>query len=162
MSDTAFLIVFPLLFFILFPLLWIGISGILARVSGWTLLAKRFTAGEPENKGQIRNASALIQQYRLLPVRYKGCLFFTVSKKGVYLSISFLFRFLCPPLFIPWSAIESITEQRHLFGSYGVITIRNCPVKIVAMGAAGESLLAAYSSLKESELRVESSFSTIS
>jgi hypothetical protein len=146
MSDTAFLIVFPLLFFILFPLLWIGISGILARVSGWTLLAQRFPAGAQENSGQIRYASALIQQYRILPVTYKGCLFFTIGKEGVYLSVSFLFRFLSPPLFIPWSAIESITEQRHLFGSYGVIAIRNCPVKILAMGPAGKSLLAAYSS----------------
>lgn len=146
MSDTAFLTIFPLLFLILFPLLWIGISAILALVSGWTLLAKRFTTGASEKGGQIRYASAQIQQYRLLPVTYKGCLFFTVNKEGVYLSVSFLFRFLSPPLFIPWSAIESVTEQRHLFGSYGVITIRNCPVKILAMGPAGQSLLAAYSS----------------
>jgi hypothetical protein len=145
MSDTAFLIIFPLLFFILFPLLWIGITGILAHVSGWALLARRFTAEEPDNGRQIRHASALIQQYRLLPVTYKGSLFFTVSKEGVYLSVSFLFRFLSPPLFIPWSAIESVTEQRHLFGSYGVINIRNCPVKILAMGPAGQSLLAPYS-----------------
>lgn len=151
MPDFTLLFFIPLLFFVTFPLLWIGVSGILSLVGGWALLAEQFSAKQPETGTDFRFASALLKKSGMLPVTYRGSLFLTINRSGVSIAILFLFRFFSPPLFIPWSSIRSIDEQRHLFGSYGVINIRECPVKILVPGAAGRALLAEYARVHESD-----------
>jgi hypothetical protein len=147
MPDIAFIVLLPLaIFLVAFPALWISISAILSLAGGWSLLAERFTATSPETGKEFRCATALLKKNRMLPVTYRGSLFITVSKDGVGLSVLFIFRFLSPALFIPWQQIESVTEQRHIFGRYGVLNIRNCPVKILVTGNAGNCLIETYGS----------------
>ncbi|MGB8248106.1 MAG: hypothetical protein WCE98_08870 [Chlorobium sp.] len=71
----------------------------------------------------------------------------TLDSRGVHLDILFIFRMLSPPLFIPWRAIASVGEQKHLFGSYGVVHIKDCPVVLLIAGEAGEQLRAEYAKL---------------
>jgi hypothetical protein len=141
MPDIVLIIFLPLaIFLVVFPALWIGVSSLLSFAGGWALLAERFKATEPAVGEAFRYASALFKRQGMFPVTYRGTLFITVGKEGIHLALHFLFRFLSPPLLIPWTAVESVTEQRHLFGSYGVITIRNCPVKILVLGYPGKRL----------------------
>jgi hypothetical protein len=143
MTEILILVLLPLaIFSITFPALWIGVNALLSSVGGWSLLAGRFTASERENGEEFRFASALFNK-GILPVTYRGCLTIIIGEKGVYFSLLFLFRFHSPALFIPWKEIESTAEQRHLFGSYGVMRIRSCPVKILISGTPGKKLLEA-------------------
>jgi hypothetical protein len=150
MPDIAFIVLLPLaIFLVAFPALWISISSVLSLAGGWSLLAERFTATGSETGKEFRFATALFRKNRMLPVTYRGSLFITVGKNGVGLSLVFIFRFLSPALFIPWQQIESVTEQRHLFGRYGVLNIRNCPVKILLPGNAGNCLIETYESSRD-------------
>lgn len=144
MPDTPFFVLFPLVLIAMFALFWTVVLGLLSRVSGWSLLAESFMAAQPVTGEQFRFASAFIKRFRVFPVSYKGCLFLTISTGGIHLSMLKLVSFSSPPLYIPWSSIESVTEQPHLFGAYGVITIRNCPVRIMFFGPAGRRVIAAF------------------
>jgi hypothetical protein len=148
MNDMSFFIFLPFLLLLFFMLLWTGVSAIISKTGGWSLLAGRFQAKTRQPRGRrFRFASALFRRFRLFPVSYRGILTVTVGTEGLHLDIFFLFRVLSPPLFIPWGAIESVGEQKHLFGSYGAVHIRDCPVVLLFMGEAGEQLRAEYAKL---------------
>lgn len=53
---------------------------------------------------------------------YRNCLRLGANQDGLYLAVLFLFRFMHPPLFVPWSEIK-ITRKRGLFGEYVTLTM---------------------------------------
>jgi len=83
------------------------------------------------------------------PVNYRNCLCFTIGDKGFELSMLFLFRFLSPPCFIPWPALESIEEETFLFVRQQVISIRGHSTKIKVRGKAGEKMFEAFKIYQE-------------
>ena len=81
------------------------------------------------------------------PVNYGNCLFLTINERGFRLRILFPFRFLSPPLFVPWASIDSVVEKRFLLMRYAAIRIReNWPV-ISFYGKAGKRILEVYARL---------------
>ena len=127
--------------------MWFAISGLLALLSGWVSLSKRYAASGPIVGTRFRFASASMG-LRFPSVNYGNCLFITTNDKGFHLSILFLFRFLSPPLFIPWTQFESIEKRRLLFIPYYVLRIREHWVRIVLYPRAGRSAKEAYDSAK--------------
>ncbi len=99
-------------------LLWLGICALLARAGGWSTLAGPYRAKYPVVGERFRFVSASMGSERL-PVHYRGCLFIVVNRHGLHISVLFPFRFRSPPLFIPWSAVESVTEK-PLLRTFGV------------------------------------------
>lgn len=127
----------------LFVVTWIGISAFLSFYSGWSSLARRFRANAAASGQHFRLVSgALGLSY--LPVNYGGCLFVTVNNTGLHLSILFPFRLMSPPLFIPWSQVQSVDAKRVLFGQTMVIQIRNEWAMISIRGVAGERIRETY------------------
>jgi hypothetical protein len=112
----------PQWFFPMFAVMWFGITGLLAHVGGWASLASTFRATQPAIGERFRFVSGSMGA-KFFPVSYGGCLFFAVSDTGIHLSILFPFRFLSPPLFIPWSQVESVTPKRFLFSRYTSIRV---------------------------------------
>jgi hypothetical protein len=133
----------PQWFLALFGVMWLGITGLLAHLSGWARLAARFRASEPPNGERFRFASGSLGA-KMFPVNYGGCLFVAVSGAGVHFSILFLFRFQSPPLFIPWSQIESVDEKCSLLSQYTVIRVRGEWPIISLRGRAGQFVKEAY------------------
>jgi hypothetical protein len=129
----------PQWFIPLFALMWLGVTGLLAHLSGWTSLARSYRAGAPSNGERFRFVSGSMG-LRFLPVSYGSCLFVRVEKQGFHLSILLPFRFLTPPLFIPWSDVESAVESRFLLFRYTVLTVRSQWPRITIRGAAGTAL----------------------
>lgn len=113
----------PQWFIPFFALMWFVIGGGLALLSGWWSLASRFRAVGAVAGKRLRLVSGSMG-VRFLPVNYGNCLFVTVNDKGFRLGILFLFRFLSPPLFIPWERVESVVEKRFLFMRYAAVRIR--------------------------------------
>ena len=97
-----------LLFFAVF---WIGIGALLSFVGGWHHLTSSFRASSGIDGKRFRFASMSLGYC----VGYEHCLFITVGRSGVHLSILFLFRPFHPPLFIPWSAVEEVRPAKFLF-----------------------------------------------
>jgi len=129
-----------------FAVMWLAIGGALALLSGWWSLASHFRAGGAVAGKRFRFVSGSMG-IRFLPVNYGNCLFVTVNDKGFRLAVLFLFRFLSPPLFIPWERVESVVEKRFLFMRYAAIRIRENWPNLSLYGKAGKGILEAYASV---------------
>jgi hypothetical protein len=57
---------------------------------------------------------------------YSGCLTVGVNRKGLYLSVWFLFRFGHPPLVVPWRDI-TMMERKRFFVQQVVLKFDRCP-----------------------------------
>jgi hypothetical protein len=133
----------PQWFFPLFAVMWFGISALLSRIGGWSSLAAHFRAAQPATGEHFRFVSGSMGE-KFFPVSYGGCLFVAINDNGLHLSILFLFRFQSPPLFIPWSQVESVEQKRLLFLSYTVIRVRDQWPTISIRGRAGHCIKDAY------------------
>lgn len=133
----------PQWFIPFFAVMWFVACGSLALVSGWWSLASRFaTAGSAQGQ-RFRFVSGSMG-LRLLPVNYSNCLFVTVNDEGFRLAVLFVFRFLSPPLFIPWARVESVAEKRFLFMRYASVRIRASWPRLSFYGKAGKGILEVY------------------
>ena len=130
-------------FLVFFVCMWAVITGALANLSGWASLATRFRSLSPISGEPFRFASAGMG-FRWLPVSYGSCLKFMVNSQGFGMSILFPFRFLSPPLFIPWAQVESVTKRRFLFFRSVVVQVKGHWAQIRIGGRVGESILETY------------------
>lgn len=135
----------PRLPFLLFPVMWIAMSGLLAYFGGWASLASRFAAEIPKHGVTFRFESGAVGR-GLRTIGYRNSLTVTLLPEGLGLSVFFLFRFATPPLVIPWSEVSSITEERGLFSSSFTIQLRNHWAKLSLHGDAGRVAQSMYES----------------
>jgi hypothetical protein len=92
---------FPYGFAVLFAGMWIGLSFLLSRMSGWHELAERYrAAAEPAGERLIWNSA------QVGAVSFRSCLNMNLSSSGFYMSPSLMFRLFMPPLLIPWSDVR--------------------------------------------------------
>jgi hypothetical protein len=95
-------IVLGLGFVVSFLVLWTFILWIISRVSGWHRLAQQYGDTSLFSGEIVRFGSA-----RIGWANYNGALNVGANDMGVYLAPMAIFRPFHPPLFIPWSAVES-------------------------------------------------------
>lgn len=85
---------------------------------------------------------------------YLNSLRLNIAHEGIYLSALFWIRPFHPPLFIPWSDIESI-DRYALGGSYVTtdvsLLIKDYSYPLIFYGAAAQALQAAYESAKKEQ-----------
>lgn len=67
-------------------------------------------------------------------------LFLRVNEQGFRLSILFPFRFLSPPMFIPWEQVEAVEEERMYFSTYHVVRFRDHWARLSVSGEPGHLL----------------------
>jgi hypothetical protein len=134
----------PQWFLPFFLCLWLVLSAVLALTSGWIGLSREFRSEEPIEGQRFRFASGSLGLWPLAATSYGSCLFLTVNDSGFRLSIFFLFRFLCPPLFIPWSAVKSVEARRFLFFRYAVVRLLRGWPAVAVRGNAGRYLEETY------------------
>jgi hypothetical protein len=136
----------PLWFILLFAGMWLLITGVLSRVSGWASLAAQFRATQPASGENFRFVSGAVGK-KGFPVGYRNCLSVSVGERGFGLAMLFLFRFQSPALFIPWSQVESIAEKKIFFVRYVVVCLRNQWPAISLQGPAGKRVQEVYAKL---------------
>jgi hypothetical protein len=140
MTSTPFPDVLqPQWFFPLFVSTWLAITGSLSYIGGWASLARAFPANNEVDGQRFRFRSGSLG-WRYFPVSYGNCLFVTVSEAGFRLSILFAFRFLSPPIYVPWDDVAAVEEKRLFFFSYYVLSIRDHWSRISVWGTPGRSL----------------------
>lgn len=129
-------------FIVFFAAMWFGVTGFLAVFSGWYSFAAQWRAREESGGERFRMRSASIGM-PFLPVGYGNCLTVTVSERGLGLALLFPFRFLSPPLFIPWSQVASVSEGKFLFFRHVIVQPANHWSRIKLYGELGNRALAA-------------------
>jgi hypothetical protein len=127
----------------------LGIAGLLAILSGWRTLAKRFPPVTQVDGERFHFASAKMGLVSWFPVNYGGCLIITVGRTGLSVSIYLPFRYLCPEFFVPWSAVESVEERSSALSRRTVVRIRGSSVWFALRGTVGQSVSAMFSRTRD-------------
>ena len=118
--------------------MWLLIGAILSTVSGWRELAGHFPVpGSSAVEGrQFRFASGTLGS-AALPIRYRYCLTCAVSPTGLRLSVLPLLRFMHPPMFIPWSAVERATRDVWWLATVTTLRLRGFSSQLRLAAEAG-------------------------
>jgi hypothetical protein len=91
--------------------LWILISTVIARVSGWAALARIYRLQDSFDGRRWHFQTAQMRW----ATNYGSCLTLGVSPRGLYLAVPFLFRPTHPPLLVPWGDIAVDLRQLTWF-----------------------------------------------
>jgi hypothetical protein len=105
--PSVFAVIFP----IYFLSLWLLVSATISFVGGWHSLAKVYRTAVEFNGAKWGMQSG---QMRWL-ASYNNILTIGVSPQGLYLSSMFLFRFMHPPLLVPWGEIRVQRKKGWVF-----------------------------------------------
>ncbi len=112
----------PGLFVSIFPIyflaLWCLVATVISFVGGWHTLAGLYRARVPFSGTKRRMQSG---QMRWL-TNYNSVLTLGANPEGLYLASMFLFRFMHPPLFIPWNQIRVRRSKGWIF-EYVIFTL---------------------------------------
>ncbi len=100
----------PYWFPFIFLGLWLAMNGLMAVLSGWSRLAEQFRA-----KHQPSGERFTRQIVSVGFVRENGATNLIVSVEGLFLSSFILFRFLRPPVLIPWRFIRVARQKKILW-----------------------------------------------
>jgi hypothetical protein len=110
---------FAAIFPIYFLGLWLLVSTVISVMSGWFSLGEKFRNRVAFNGKKWWGQSG---QMRWL-TNYTGCLILGANSQGLYLGALFLFRFMHPPLLVPWGEIRVRRTTRWLFGESVTFTM---------------------------------------
>jgi hypothetical protein len=112
--PSVFVVIFPIYF--LFLCLLVGAA--IGFVGGWFSLARVYRTRVPFDGAKWGMQSG---QMRWL-ANYNNVLTIGVSPQGLYLASMFLFRFMHPPLLVPWSEIK-VRRSTGWFFEYVTFTL---------------------------------------
>jgi len=105
----------PFLFVAIFPVyfftLWLLIGAIISFIGGWFSLAKAYRTRVPFDGAKLRGQSGRMRWL----TNYNNVLTMGASQQGLYLASMFLFRFMHPPLLVPWSEIKVRRNKGWIF-----------------------------------------------
>jgi hypothetical protein len=113
-------------FLLLFPVFFIGVWALvgllLSFLSGWWILATRFSTDE-QPSGDAKTAGPFFYVlYLRFWMHYSSVVRVTAANDALYLSVMFLFRIGHPPLRIPWNEIRFSTTT-YFLRRYMVLTL---------------------------------------
>jgi hypothetical protein len=129
-------------FLLFFVGLWCLTCALLARVGGWSVLARSYRAlGKPDGR------QFAMQSARFGWVDYSRCLTVRVAASGLYVVVWPLFRVGHPPLLIPWAVLCVLAVREGWWRSDVTLAVGapelariRLPLKVVAAaeGLRGE------------------------
>ena len=123
-----------------FALAWVGATVLLSVMSGWHQLASRFRATSPIEGERCRFASLSLGT-GAFPMSYRNCIFVTVGRSGFVMSVLFLYRMFHPPIYVPWSAVETVHPEQRWFLMCTAVYIRGFEKRLLFRGRAGRKIL---------------------
>lgn len=130
----------PRWFIPVFVVFWLVITGLLSIFGGWYSLSKQFQTSSSIDGQRFRFASGSFGRYPFPVTAYGNCLLVTVADTGFRIAIVFPFRFLSPPIFVPWEAVGAVESRTFLFFKYCVIRLRRGWPAIAIRGAASGAI----------------------
>ena len=125
--------------------LFLGHVWHMARVGGWSSLAETFRKSRAAKGKRFYFVSATMintNNNSTSNFYYNGGLFVSVINEGMFLSVCPQYRFMHPPLYIPWSQIKSVDENRQ--GLYSLVQLGEQWPAINIRGKAGKYILQKY------------------
>ena len=94
------------------PFVWILVSFVIARIGGWSRLAKVYPAQANTLDGESWRFQSILMRWA---TGYNNCVTVGANPLGLGLSVLFLLRIGHPPLLFPWSDIAIRRVKKSLF-----------------------------------------------
>ena len=144
MDQTA--IILLLVFAVGFPLLFAGIYFLVCKLvslRGWQGYANKFT-GKADFPADFKWQSLMIGG-NIAPANYQFVATTAVNDDGIFLRMGPFFKAFHPPLFIPWSAVESIEQKKAIKGVYTAISCSDLP-RLVLFRKFGDAVFEKWQS----------------
>ncbi len=138
----------PQWFIPLFLAFWLCILAGLAFADGWFSLSREFRSDASESGQRFHFCSGALGVWPFLMSSYGKCLFITANEQGFRISILFPFRFFHPPLFIPWTAVDSVERRFMLFLPCTVVRLSRGWPTFAVRGAAARYLIDLYPTIR--------------
>jgi hypothetical protein len=110
--------VFAAIFPIYFLCLWFLVASVVSFVGGWFSLSRLYRTRVPFDGTKWRMQSGRMRWL----TNYNNVLTIGVNPQGLYLASVLLFRFMHPPLLIPWSEIKVRRRKGWVF-EYTIFTM---------------------------------------
>lgn len=110
--------IFAAIFPIYFVLLWLLVSAVISLVGGWHSLSKIYRTRVPFDGTKLRMQSGRMRSL----ANYNNVLTLGANQQGLYLAAMFLFRFMQPPLLIPWGEVRVRRTKGWIF-EYATFTL---------------------------------------
>ena len=131
---------YPLLVFLPIVPLWCGVCFVIAQITGWATLARRFRATSPPPP-QTWNRQTTRMRWS---ARYGRCLTVGADPAGLYLAPFFLYRVGHPPLLLPWPEVSVRRRWKVLFLRYVELQLgREEQIPLRISGALADRIQAA-------------------
>ena len=108
----------PVVFPIVFGMMWVTILTLLSFTGGWHRLARRWA--RPENPESRRLFRASWVSGSMGWVRYRSCLWYELYPEALRIGVFLLFRLCHPTLYIPREEIRELDVRKAWFGFYTV------------------------------------------
>jgi hypothetical protein len=137
--STTLVILIVVGFLVIFPLFWCGVVGLLSTVGGWGRLA----AAYPGTGSEVVTERFDLAGGSVGVVSYRSTLKVGVGEWGVGLSVLLPFRFMHPPIAIPWEAVQSCGDARFAFWSGSELRLHSGQ-RIMLWGPAGAAIREAW------------------
>ena len=112
--PSLFAAVFP----VYFVALWLVIGAIISSLGGWLSLSKLYRMQIEFGGAKWGRQSGRMRWL----TNYNNVLTLGASRDGLYLAMNFLFRFMHPPLLIPWAEIK-VRKSKGWFFEYVTFTM---------------------------------------
>jgi len=117
---------------------WSVVLSLIARLSGWSLLAEYYEAADAYDGPRRRFQSISMERLKFVPSNYGGVVEFGADARGLHISLFILFRPFHPPLVIPWSDLKVETRQVLMWTQAVLIAARAPEVKIMVPGPTAQ------------------------
>jgi hypothetical protein len=127
---------FPIIFPIYFVALWCLVCAVISILGGWFSLSEDFRAQKPFEGTRVRMRSGRMRWL----TSYNNMLTVGANQHGLYLACLFLFRFMHPPLLIPWNEIKVRREQGLIFKYVSFVLGRELRIPLRIRAELAETL----------------------
>lgn len=139
---------------ILVACFWLGVMALIATVGGWGALAREYPGPdtEPEGTTRIRVTALSFGGGPISLGQYRNIVRMTLTGRGFELRLPGPFRFMHPPIGIPWRGVRAYEVGKTLGQTYLLLTLAN-QLKLRIYGRAATSLVEAMAAAADRQER---------
>lgn len=135
-NDSAVYAIIFTLFPIQFLVIWLMVLGLISLLSGWKKLSSKYRVQDlPDNLDWLGWQTARFNGF----MDARSTLWIAMSERGLYLKMgpAFFFRFMHPPLLIPWSDITDVGTKHLFFFKYTAFKVDGVSIWVLGAGLDG-------------------------
>ncbi len=96
-----------------FVVVWMAVAFVTAHIGGWATLSREFATQQPAPASNRFGAGRI----SMGAASYRGGVSIVPEKRGLWISMTPMFRFAHPSMLVPWRAVSSVEERSGAFGS---------------------------------------------